>query len=253
MEWKANRERKSWKTQLKKDIDEVVKISNTYEEFIILIKDKGYEVKGEGLGENTLKYISFKAPGQQRFIRGSLRSLGREYTREEIKSRIEDKKLNAELARQTLRPHRQDILKRTNTDKALIDTSGDKFRNNPGLDHWANIRNLQIAARSYAEAESLSYLQAKIDEKIKEESAARAELSALDRQLVELKELKYYLDQYKDNLPFHERYKKSKDSDRYMRMHETNLILFDGARRWLQQMGITPKMSVLNGVNSNLE
>lgn len=57
----------------------------------------------------------------------------------------------------------------------------------------------------------------------------------------------------KDNLPFHEKYKKSKDPDRYMRMHETELILFDGARRKLKQMGITPKMSLLNQVNSDLE
>lgn len=76
---------------------------------------------------------------------------------------------------------------------------------------------------------------------------------AIDRQLRDLKELKYYLDQYKDNLPFHEKYKKSKDPDRYMRMHEAQIILFDGAKNKLKQMGITPKMSVLNQVNADLE
>ncbi len=38
-----------------------------------------------------------------------------------------------------------------------------------------------------------------------------------------------------------------------MRTHETELILFDGARRKLKQIGITPKMSLLNQVNSDLE
>ena len=38
-----------------------------------------------------------------------------------------------------------------------------------------------------------------------------------------------------------------------MRMHETKLILFDGTRRQLNQMGITPKMSLLNQVNADLE
>ena len=253
IEWKADKEGYSWKTQMRKDIDEVIEIANSYEEFIILIKDIGYIVKGENSGEKALKYISFKAPGQQRFVRGSLRSLGRGYTREEIRNRIENKGKSITPVTKNVRPHEQDILKRTTANRTLIDTSGEKFQNSPGLEHWANIRNLQIAAKSYAEAESLSELQSKIKEKSKEESAARTELAALDRQLTELKELKYYLDQYKDNLPFHEKYKKSKDPDRYMRMHESQLILFDGAKNKLKQMGITPKMSMLNQVNADLK
>ena len=253
-EWKADREGKSWKTQVRNDINEVVETANTYEEFLILIKNRGYEIKGEDFGEGSLKYISFKAPGQQRFIRGSLRSLGREYTREEIKNRIENKDKYRDIPKaKNLHQHQQDILKRTSNDRSLIDTSGEKFQNSPGLEHWAKIRNLQIAAKSYAEAENLDSLKAKIDAKSKEENEVRTELAAIDRQLRDLKELKYYLDQYKDNLPFHEKYKKSKDPDRYMRMHESQIILFDGARNKLKQMRITPKMSVLNQVNTDLE
>ena len=253
-EWRADKEGRSWKTHVRNDIDEVIEIANSYNEFIILLRDRGYEIKGEDFGENALKYIAFKAPGQQRFIRGSLRSLGREYTREEIRNRIENKEKYHHISKAVkLKQHQQDILKRTDNDRALIDTSGDKFRNSLGLNHWANIRNLQIAAKSYAEAENLDELKAKINEKSKAENAARTELAAVDRQLSELKELKYYLDQYKDNLPFHERYKKSKDPDRYMRMHEAQIILFDGAKYKLKQMGITPKMSALNQVNTDLE
>ncbi|MCR5627752.1 MAG: hypothetical protein K6F99_10565 [Lachnospiraceae bacterium] len=83
--------------------------------------------------------------------------------------------------------------------------------------------------------------------------AARTELVAVDQQLKDLKELKYNLDQYKENLPFHQKYRKSGDPARYMRMHETELILFDGAKRKLLQMGIRPKMSELNKVNSDIE
>ncbi len=129
-----------------------------------------------------------------------MRSLGKEYTREEIKNRVENKEKSIAPPVQNRHPHEQDILKRTNADRALIDASGKKFQNSPGLDHWAKIRNLQIAAKSYAEAENLDGLRAKIDAKSKEENAARTELAAIDRQLRELKELKYYLDQYKDNL-----------------------------------------------------
>lgn len=34
---------------------------------------------------------------------------------------------------------------------------------------------------------------------------------------------------------------KSKDPDKYLQMHETQLILFDGAERMIQKMGLNPK------------
>ena len=54
-------------------------------------------------------------------------------------------------------------------------------------------------------------------------------------------ELLLYAEQYRDNKPFQEKYKKSKDPDRYLRMHETQIILYDGAERMLRQMGLDPK------------
>lgn len=54
-------------------------------------------------------------------------------------------------------------------------------------------------------------------------------------------ELLLYAEQYRDNKPFQEKYKKSKDPDRYLRMHETQLILYDGAERMLRRMGFDPK------------
>ena len=54
-------------------------------------------------------------------------------------------------------------------------------------------------------------------------------------------ELLLYAEQYRDNKPFQEKYRKSKDPDRYLRMHETQLILYDGAERMLRKMGLDPK------------
>ena len=54
-------------------------------------------------------------------------------------------------------------------------------------------------------------------------------------------ELLLYAEQYHDNKPYQDKYEKSKDPDRYLRMHETQLILFDGAERMLQKMGLDPK------------
>ena len=46
------------------------------------MRAKGYEIKGETFGEEAVKYISFRPLDKERFVRGSARSLGKEYTKE---------------------------------------------------------------------------------------------------------------------------------------------------------------------------
>lgn len=82
-EWEENQKGKSWKQQIKDILDETIIVSKDYDEFLRLIKSKGIEVK-DG------KYISFKLEklGQQRFTRG--KTLGANYTEEQLKLRIEE-------------------------------------------------------------------------------------------------------------------------------------------------------------------
>ena len=54
------------------------------------------------------------------------------------------------------------IPKKDYSARRLIDTSDEKFQNSPGLQQWAAIENLKIAAQSYNEAGSLSDLEHKI-------------------------------------------------------------------------------------------
>ena len=44
-EWEASHSGTSWKDLLRKDIDAVIRLSNTYDDFIRLMKQKGYEIK----------------------------------------------------------------------------------------------------------------------------------------------------------------------------------------------------------------
>ena len=90
VQWKAEQEGTSWKKRLQEDIDECIKISKSYEDFLRLIKEKGYTVTGEKIGDPHSKYIKFTAPGQERPVRGSFRNFGAGYTKEEIKDRIEN-------------------------------------------------------------------------------------------------------------------------------------------------------------------
>lgn len=84
IEWKFAKEGKlTWKETIKNKIDEVIPQVKSYSEFLEKMKSAGIEVK-EG------KHIAFRAPEQERFIRG--KRIGEEYTKENIISRIADNK-----------------------------------------------------------------------------------------------------------------------------------------------------------------
>ena len=261
VEWKAEQEGISWKKRLQENIDECIKLAKSYEGFLRLVKEKGYAVSGEKIGDPRAKYIKFTAPGQERPVRGSFRNFGEGYTKEEIRDRIEnpekwqsrdqsDHDAASEKAAETTEAPKQksgikipkkDLLTRTSAGRTLIDTSGEKFQNSPGLQHWASVKNLKTAAASYAAANNLSEIQNQIDKKTSEAKSVRAELVELEHQMKKVSELLLYAEQYRDNKPFQDKYKKSKDPDRYLRMHETQLILYDGAERMLRKMGLDPK------------
>ena len=238
-EWEAAKNGKSWKDKLRRDIDAIIKLSISYEDFIRLIRLKGYEVKGEEIG-GSLSYISFRPAGAERFVRGSDRSLGHSYTRESIKERIEtrDKK-------------RTDYKQRNYATRNLIDTSSEDFTESPGLQHWADIENLKIAASAYAEAQSITALEQQIAEKKSLSNAARTELVTLEHEMKPYAEMLKYAEQYEANKPYHLRSKKSKNPDDYFRRHESELLLYDGAKNMLQKAGINIKTMNLDQMRTD--
>lgn len=133
-EWTSGRNGTSWKIKLKQDIDEAIQNADTYEQCMELIRAKGYEIKGETIGENALKYISFRPLDREHFVRGSLKSLGAEYAKERIKERVETKAL-AQTQKRVPFPARKKPLIKDYSSRTLIDTSEEKFTQSPGLQH----------------------------------------------------------------------------------------------------------------------
>lgn len=201
------------------------------------MRAKGYEIKGSGFGENTHKFISFRPLDRERFIRGSAKSLGSEYTKERIRERIEEKTLAKEKKRVPF-PVKKKPIVRDYSKKNLIDTSEDKFAGSPGLKHWADIQNLKIAAANYNQAGSIFELDKQISAKSTLAKTARESLVEAERQLKDLGQILKYAEQYKTNHIYHIRYQKSKDKDRYLRQHETELLLHDGAENMLKRFGV---------------
>ncbi|GFI44054.1 hypothetical protein IMSAGC018_01733 [Lachnospiraceae bacterium] len=239
-EWQVNKNGSAWKEQLKADIDEAIKSAATYEDCIELIRAKGYEVKGEDFGEKAHKFISFRPLDRERFVRGSAKSLGAEYTKERIKERIEEKALVKDKKRVPFPVRKKPVVK-DYSKKNIIDTTEDKFTQSPGLKHWADIQNLKIAAASYSQAGSIAELEKQISAKSALAKTARESLVETERQLKDLGQVLKYAEQYKANHIYHVRYKKSKDKDAYLRRHETELILHDGAENMLKRFGIDLK------------
>lgn len=239
-EWVSGRNGTSWKIKLKQDIDEAIKNADTYEQCMELIRAKGYEIKGEAIGENTLKYISFRPLDREHFIRGSIKSLSAEYTKERIKERVEAKALSQAQKRVPF-PARKKPLIKDYSSRTLIDTSEEKFTQSPGLQHWATIENLKIAASSYSKTGSIIELKKQIESKSILSKTARNSLVETERQLKDLGQILKYTEQYQSNHIYHIRYRKSKKPDAYLRRHETELLLHDGAENMLKRFGISLK------------
>ena len=241
-EWQTDKRGTSAKTQLRRDINIAIKSSSTYDEFLLLIRVTGYEIKGETFGEDARKYISFRPPGQNNFVRGSGRSLGKEYTKERIQERIEQK-----------RERKVAIPKKDYASRKLVDTSGEKFENSPGLKRWATIENLKIAAASYNESGSITELEHKISVQTQAGKSAKQSVIELEHRIKDLGEIIKYAEQYKANRSYHTGYKKAKNPDAYFRRYESQIILYGGARRMLEQAGIDLKSLNLNKLKSEYE
>ena len=80
-EWDAHRKGTSWKAKLKAAIDTAIPQAKDFDDFLRLLQEQGYEAKRG-------KYVSFRAPGQERFTR--CKTLGEAYTEEAIIERIKE-------------------------------------------------------------------------------------------------------------------------------------------------------------------
>lgn len=239
-EWLSDKQGSAWKTRLKTHIDKAIKQAENYEDFCALIRAKGYEIKGEDFGDKALKYIAFRPLDREHFVRGSAKYLGMEYTKERIKERIETKALMQQKQHVPFPARRKPSVKDFSK-KRIIDTTKEKYVDSPGLKHWADIQNLKIAAASYSEAGSIAELEKQILNKSELAKTARKSLVETEHQIKDLGQILKYAKQYKTNHLYHIRYQKSKDKDRYLRQHETELLLYDGAENMLKRFGINLK------------
>lgn len=109
-----------------------------------------------------------------------------------------------------------------------------------GLQRWAAIENLNIVAQSYNEVGSLAELEHKIAVKTEAGKSAKQSVVELEHRIKDLAEIIKYIST-KTTAPIISATKKTKNPDTYFRRYESQIILYGGARRMLEQADINLK------------
>ena len=224
-EYQAEKTGTSWKGKLKIAVDALIPQVSSFEELLSKLQAAGYEIK-QG------KYISCRAPGQERFTR--LKTLGADYTEEAIRERISGKRARAAKAP---RADRGGV-------SLLIDIQNSiKVQESRGYEQWAKIHNLKQAAKSMNfltenKIEYYSELESKIADIMTAHDAAAKAVKEVEQRMSDLSLLIKHTTTYRQLKPIYDEYRKSPDKEKYLRGHESEIILFEAAARALKEMQI---------------
>ena len=216
----------SYKAKLKAAIDRLLPACSDLEELLRRLQREGYEIKRG-------KYISARAPDQERFTR--LKTLGADYTEEALAARI------AGRARPSRQPKQQD-----GKISLLIDIQNNiKAQQSAGYRRWATIENLKRIADtsnfltehgigSYEElldrCEATTVSVARLKANLRDTGAKIDELALKIKHVGTYRQLK----------PIYDRYKASRDKEKFLRGHESEIILFEAAARECKRLGAVP-------------
>ena len=112
------------------------------------------------------------------------------------------------------------------------------------------MQNLKLAAQTYSESGSIAELEQKYTVKSEAAKSAKQTILQIERQLKDLGKIIKYAEQYKTNRPYYLNYKKAKNTDTVFQKYESQIILYGGAKRMLEQAGIDLKSLNLNKLKS---
>lgn len=216
----------SYKAKLKAAIDRLIPASADFEDLLLRLQREGYEIKRG-------KYVSCRGTDQERFTR--MKTLGVDYTEEAITARIAGRS----------RPSRQPK-QRDGKISLLIDIQNNiKAQQSAGFAHWAKLNNLKQAAKTmnfltehgitgYGE---LEFRLAAVTEK---RDASHASIKDTERRIADLSLVMKHTATYRQLKPMYDRYRQSRDKEKFLRGHESEIILFEAAARELKKLGAVP-------------
>ena len=237
-EYQAERTGTSWKGKLKTAVDALIPQVSSFEELLTRLQAAGYEIKPG-------KYVSCRAPGQERFTR--LKTLGADYTEEAIRERIAGRRAKAAKA-----PREQRDV------SLLIDIENSiKAAQSKGYEQWAKIHNLKQAAKTMNfltehKIEQYADLVSRIEEMSAESGQAADALKNAEKRLADMAVLIKNVSTYQKTKPVYDAYRKARNREKYRAGQEQAIILHEAAARSLKAAGIA-KLPNLAALQSEYE
>ena len=203
----------SYKAKLKAAIDRLLPACSNLEELLRRLRREGYEIKRG-------KYISARAPDQERFTR--LKTLGVDYTEEALAAWIVGRS----------RPSRHPK-QRSGKISLLIDIQNNiKAQQSAGYCRWATIENLKRIAdtSNFLTEHGIGSYEELLDR-------LKANLRDAGAKIDELALKMKHVGTYRQLKPIYDRYKASRDKEKFLRGHESEIILFEAAARECKRLG----------------
>ena len=189
-EYQAEKTGTSWKGKLKTAVDALIPQVSSFEELLTRLQAAGYEIKPG-------KYVSCRAPGQERFTR--LKTLGADYTEEAVRERIAGRRAKAAKA-----PGEQRGV------SLLIDIENSiKAAQSKGYEQWAKIHNLKQAAKTMNfltehKIEQYADLVSRIEEMAAESGQAADALKNAEKRLADMAVLIKNVSTYQKTKPVYD-------------------------------------------------
>ena len=189
-EYQAEKTGTSCKGKLKTTVDALIPQVSSFEELLTRLQAAGYEIKPG-------KYVSCRAPGQERFTR--LKTLGADYTEEAVRERIAGRRTKVAKA-----PREQRGV------SLLIDIENSiKAAQSKGYEQWAKIHNLKQAAKTMNfltehKIEQYADLVSRIEEMAAESGQAADALKNAEKRLAEMAVLIKNVSTYQKTKPVYD-------------------------------------------------
>lgn len=250
-------EKVSWQKKLKSVIDDAIRNSDTFDEMLYALEMEGYEIKRG-------KYISFRAPGQERFTR--VKTIGDNYSEDAIRERIAHKDKEPELLAEETEVTVLKVPKKKQTASEVKGQVVSKQKGFPSkrinllVDISQNIKAQQSKAYEHALVRSnintlvktMNFLishkittpeefQTYAEAKNAEYSLFKKDIRKIESELMDLSEKIKFTQNYKKNAHVFYESRRAKDPAAYAREHEDQIVLFKASEIYFKRKQLNPK------------
>ena len=194
-EWELDKQNLSWKEQLKRAIDEVIKVSEDFEDFLAKCADFGILADYNPDHKIDLKFMlaeQKKRNPRAKFTRA--KTLGYFYESKQIAQRIISYKYQM-----------------SHSPKAkIIRTTADRFQESKGLQNWADRENMKAASKALNEMNAsnttLEELESAAHKALAKFTVMSTPQMTMSRRIHELEEQIPAIEKYHEFVEYHKKY-----------------------------------------------